>query len=114
MQMASRTNTLRRGQYLRALTAYADPPALLVGYYFLDTDREMIFDGSSGLSWGLIGEGGNGFWSAVGTEETIKEPSFSSMETDIPPFFHKRKTYRKYTALLWWVTAYGHENIETC
>ena len=34
MQMASRTNTLRRGQYLRALTAYADPPALLVGYYF--------------------------------------------------------------------------------
>ena len=39
---ASRTNALRRGQYLRALTAYADPPALLVGYYFRQGNTPRI------------------------------------------------------------------------
>ena len=42
MQMASRTNTLRLGQYLRALTSYADPPALLVGYYFRQGNTPRI------------------------------------------------------------------------
>ena len=54
-------------------------------FHFLDTGREMIFDCPSGLSWGLTGEGGNSFLPAAGTEETIKQPSFSSMETDIFP-----------------------------
>ena len=54
-------------------------------FHFLDTGREMIFDCPSGLSWGLTGEGGNSFLPATGTEETIKQPSFSSMETDIFP-----------------------------
>ena len=54
--------------------------------HFLDTGREMIFDGPFGLSWSLTGEGGNSFLPAAGTEETIKQPSFSSMETDIFPF----------------------------
>ena len=36
--------------------------------HFLDTGSEMIFDGPSGLSWGLTGEGGNGVWPAAGTE----------------------------------------------
>jgi len=49
--------------------------------------REMIFDCPSGLSWNLTGEGGAGGRPAAGAEETIKEPSFSSMETDIFPFF---------------------------
>ena len=54
-------------------------------FHFLDTGREMIFDCPFGLSWGLTGEGGAGVWPAAGTEETIKEPSFSSIETDIFP-----------------------------
>ena len=54
--------------------------------HFLDTGREMIFDCPSGLSWNLTGEGGAGGRPAAGTEETIKQPSFSSMETDIFPF----------------------------
>ena len=54
--------------------------------HFLDTDREIIFDGPSGMSWGLIGVGGDGGWPAAGTEERIEEPSFSSIETDIFPF----------------------------
>ena len=54
--------------------------------HFLDTGREMIFDGPSGMSWGLTGEGGDGGWPAAGTEEMTKQPSFSSMETDISPF----------------------------
>ena len=56
-------------------------------FHFLDTGREMIFDCPSGLSWNLTGEGGAGGRPAAGAEETIKEPSFSSMETDIFPFF---------------------------
>ena len=55
-------------------------------FHFLDTGREMIFDCPSGLSWNLTGEGGAGGRPAAGTEETIKQPSFSSMETDIFPF----------------------------
>ena len=39
---------------------------------FLDTDREIIFDGPSGMSWGLIGVGDAGGRPAAGTEETIK------------------------------------------
>ncbi len=35
MQVADRTNAFRRGQYLRALPASEEPPALLVGSYFL-------------------------------------------------------------------------------
>ena len=54
-------------------------------FHFLDTGREMIFDCPSGLSWNLTGEGGAGGRPAAGAEETIKEPSFSSMETDIFP-----------------------------
>jgi len=54
--------------------------------HFLDTGREIIFDGPSGMSWGLTGEGGDGGWPAAGTEERIEEPSFSSIETDIFPF----------------------------
>ena len=46
----------------------------------------MIFDCLSGISWGLTGEGGNSFLPAAGTEETIKQPAFSSIETDIFPF----------------------------
>ena len=34
LRVSDRTNTLRRGQYLRALTAYVEPTALLVGYYY--------------------------------------------------------------------------------
>ena len=34
MQVADRTNAFRRGQYLRALPASEEPPALLVGSYF--------------------------------------------------------------------------------
>ncbi len=45
--------------------------------HFLDTGREMIFDGPSGMSWGLTGEGGDGGWPAAGTEEMTKQPSFS-------------------------------------
>ena len=55
-------------------------------FHFLDTGREMIFDCPSGLSWNLTGEGGAGGRPAAGTEETIKQPSFSSIETDIFPF----------------------------
>ena len=33
MQVADRTNAFRRGQYLRALPASEEPPALLVGSY---------------------------------------------------------------------------------
>ena len=40
--------------------------------HFLDTDREIIFDGPSGMSWGLIGVGDAGGRPAAGTEETIK------------------------------------------
>ena len=54
--------------------------------HFLDTGREMIFDGPTGLSWGLTRERGAGVWPAAGTEERIEEPSFSSIETDIFPF----------------------------
>ena len=66
-------------------------------FHFLDTGREMIFDCPSGLSWNLTGEGGAGGRPAVGTEETIKEPSFSSMETDIFPFFQFK----------WWRSSAG-------
>ena len=55
-------------------------------FIFLDTGREMIFDGPTGLSWELTREGGDGGWPAAGTEEMTKQPSFSSMETDISPF----------------------------
>ena len=66
-------------------------------FHFLDTGREMIFDCPFGLSWGLTGEGDAGVWPAAGTEETIKEPSFSSMETDIFPFFQFK----------WWRSSAG-------
>ena len=55
-------------------------------FHFLDTGREMIFDGPTGLSWELTREGGDEGWPAAGTEEMTKQPSFSSMETDISPF----------------------------
>ena len=32
LRVSDHTNAFRRGQYLRALPAYAKPPALLVGY----------------------------------------------------------------------------------
>ena len=66
-------------------------------FHFLDTGREMIFDCPSGLSWNLTGEGGAGGRPAAGTEETIKQPSFSSMETDIFPFFQFK----------WWRSSAG-------
>ena len=74
----------------RFLIFIREPPSCYCSgrrfFHFLDTGREMIFDCPSGLSWNLTGEGGAGGRPAAGTEETIKEPSFSSMETDIFPF----------------------------
>ena len=73
----------------RAKTAKKPPSCYCSGrrfFHFLDTGREIIFDCPSGLSWVLTGEGGAGGRPAAGTEETIKQPSFSSIETDIFPF----------------------------
>ena len=43
MQVADRTNAFRRGQYLRALPASEEPPALLVGSYLkMEYSRRLI------------------------------------------------------------------------
>ena len=91
-----RVSGLFRGDFSKRPTVDVQPPkgqkaAFLIKIgrrfcHFLDTGREIIFDGPSGMSWRLTGEGGAGGRPAAGTEETIKQPSFSSIETDIFPF----------------------------